>query len=433
MSNQNSKKMINDAVDPSSIQPAISQQLTSDRNGHTLHQAQVFPNQGSVLVFDNRNEDTTLGQSSFIGLLNIHTKEQKILYKVIDAQPYGPGVGAASFHPNGLEVIFIHGLKNANEALPYAMTRRSGVGVDLSHPQQSYHMDARCVIPPFVPGALRGGSHAHTWSPSGKIISFTYNDQVLEQQASKDTHADMDVRVVGLMFSKEVVVPQADQLESFSGNKYAVIVSEVHTPPIWGSDQIEKAFDECWMGSDRKLVFQGHIRDEQGRVKTELFLVELPENLDLLIENDVKMDPTKRLQIPKLIHQKRISFTPNGLSAKRHWLRTSPNGDTVYFLMEDYSGITQIYGLEVNSRKYTPLTTSINEVQSQFNLNREGKEMVFFRNNCLCTMNLETLIVTEIGSVPKWYGIPHFSPKGDLLIFNAYDSEGYLQIYSHII
>ncbi|PBD34340.1 hypothetical protein CK247_30830, partial [Klebsiella pneumoniae] len=34
-------------------------------------------------------------------------------------------------------------------------------------------------IPPYTPGALRGGSHVHVYSPNGQFVSFTYNDHVL--------------------------------------------------------------------------------------------------------------------------------------------------------------------------------------------------------------------------------------------------------------
>lgn len=41
------------------------------------------------------------------------------------------------------------------------------------------NMDARNITPPFTPGALRGGSHVHTFSGDGKWIAFTYEDHVL--------------------------------------------------------------------------------------------------------------------------------------------------------------------------------------------------------------------------------------------------------------
>jgi hypothetical protein len=34
---------------------------------------------------------------------------------------------------------------------------------------------------PFTPGALRGGSHVHVFSPNGENVSFTYNDHVMHE------------------------------------------------------------------------------------------------------------------------------------------------------------------------------------------------------------------------------------------------------------
>jgi hypothetical protein len=35
------------------------------------------------------------------------------------------------------------------------------------------NLDARDLLPPFTPGALRGGTHVHQFSPDGMIVSST--------------------------------------------------------------------------------------------------------------------------------------------------------------------------------------------------------------------------------------------------------------------
>jgi hypothetical protein len=37
------------------------------------------------------------------------------------------------------------------------------------------------ITAPFTPGALRGGSHVHVFSPNGENVSFTYNDHVMHE------------------------------------------------------------------------------------------------------------------------------------------------------------------------------------------------------------------------------------------------------------
>ena len=37
-----------------------------------------------------------------------------------------------------------------------------------------------CIRDRYTPGALRGGSHVHVFSPNGERVSFTYNDHVMQ-------------------------------------------------------------------------------------------------------------------------------------------------------------------------------------------------------------------------------------------------------------
>ena len=46
------------------------------------------------------------------------------------------------------------------------------------------NLDARDLLPPFTPGALRGGTHVHQFSPDGHVVSSTYEDHVLVRNAT---------------------------------------------------------------------------------------------------------------------------------------------------------------------------------------------------------------------------------------------------------
>ena len=48
----------------------------------------------------------------------------------------------------------------------------------------SRNLDARDLLPPFTPGALRGGTHVHQFSPDGHVVSSTYEDHVLVRNAT---------------------------------------------------------------------------------------------------------------------------------------------------------------------------------------------------------------------------------------------------------
>src|SRR5690606_964702 len=169
------------------------------------------------------------------------------LYRTESQTAYGPGVGAATFSPLDDRVLFIHGIRNADINRPYGVTRRTGVAVDIDRPGHPVFMDARDITPPFTRGALRGGTHAHSWSGDGQWISFTYNDYVMEQLA-KTASGVRDLRTVGIMVPGTVKVPFDGSLENNSGICFSVVVTDVTENPEPGSDAIDKAFDECWIG-----------------------------------------------------------------------------------------------------------------------------------------------------------------------------------------
>jgi hypothetical protein len=161
----------------------MERQLTFDACGHTLYHSGCFSKDDLWLVFDSRNDETKIGSTATIKIVNTKTGEIRTVYQTPGQTEYGPGVGAASFSPVEDKVVFIHGLFSANADKPYGFTRRTAIAVDINKPMQPIVMDARQVTEPFVPGALRGGTHAHSFSPDGQWLSFTYNDAVMEQLA----------------------------------------------------------------------------------------------------------------------------------------------------------------------------------------------------------------------------------------------------------
>ena len=134
-------------------------QLTQGTKGHTLNNTQVFSPDDQWIVYDTRNLDTQLGQTCCIEMVNANTGEIRNVYQTNNQTEYGPGVGAATFCPTQSAVLFLHGLRNANAQQPYAMTRRTGVLVNLNQRQKPCFLDGRDVTPPFTAGALRGGTH----------------------------------------------------------------------------------------------------------------------------------------------------------------------------------------------------------------------------------------------------------------------------------
>ena len=410
-------------------------QLTHSAKGHTLHHNGVFSKDGRWVVFDGRNEETKIGETSTIGVINIKTKEEKTIYETSNPTLYGPGVGAASFSPVTNRVVFIHGLVDANKEKPYGFTRRTGVSVELDHPFKPIFMDARDITTPYTPGSLRGGTHSHCWDPGGKLISFTYNDELVNP----------DFRTVGVLVAgKPVMVDKAPS--NNNGEMFAAILANVTVHPASGSDEISKAFDECWVGENGyinsegnkipyAIAFQGNVVNKNGKTITEIFVIDI-DTAAILNDLTAAGKPGEWPHVPNGITQRRISTTERGLAPVRHWLRSSRDGKYIYALATDNKNINQVVECDINSGEVTCLTDIPFSIDHPFNLNKQGDQLAFIAGNNVYILDLNAGKVIQLTSNKssdlKITGAPSFSPDGKMLVFNQYqlldDKCQYLQV-----
>lgn len=424
-------------------------QLTSANYGHLLNSTQSFSPGDEWLVYDTRNDETKIGSTTNIEVVNTKTKEVKLVYKTPNATAYGPGVGAATFAPHKNMVLFIHGIRNASKDNPYDFTRRTGVAVKLSKPGKLIFMDARDISQPFTPGALRGGTHAHNWSGDGKWISFTYNDYILAQLAKKDSNYK-DTRVVGVMSSSEKVkVSNPDSsLENNNGEYFSAVVTRVTDKPKWGSDEIDRAFDECWIGNDgykksdgqkqeRAIAFQGNVYDKQGKVKTEVFVADLPDDITKARNGfPIEGTATTRPNVPAGVTQRRITFTAKGIEGPRHWLRSTPDGSLIAFLARDTTGLIQIYGVSPNGGKINQITFNKFSVTSPFNFSPDGNKIAYMADGSVFVTDLQThnseRETIRFDDPKVLLGAPVWSHDGKMIAYNRYATNQagrFLQIF----
>jgi hypothetical protein len=411
-------------------------QLTFDDYGHTLHHCQIESFDQKYLVFDTRNDDTKIGETCSIQILDVNTLEIKTIYSTKNQTIYGPGVGAATFSPKENKVMFIHGIRNCNQTNPYSATRRTGVCVDIASPNKTIFMDARNINSPYTNGALRGGTHSHSWNKNNGWISFTYNDYILEQNSKIDDRIN-DQRVVGIMFPKKVIVDNDNSLENNSGEMFSVLVTKVHTNPCLGSDEIEKAFDECWINNSTNVAFQGHVRDENGNLKTEIFIANIPN--EIKISEDDNLLGTERTlpNVPKFITQRRVTKTNKGISNLRHWLRSSPDGKIIYFLKEDECNITQLYGVDIENNLITQYSYLEKSITSPFNLSVDGKYAILFSFDKIIVIDISKrtskTVFNSLEHNTDLTGIPSFSMSGKYIYFNQFvpniNNQKFIQVF----
>lgn len=422
-------------------------QLTTAPHGHTLHNTQVFSRDGQWIVYDARNDDTQIGNTGSIEMVHVETGEVRVLYETENQTEHGPGVGAATFSPVEDRVLFIHGIRNADVSRPYSMTRRTGVAIDINRPQQPVFMDARGIIPPFTSGALRGGTHAHSWSGDGQWISFTYNDYVMEQLAKTDSSVQ-DLRTVGVMMLRRVEVEDDGSLENNSGEMFSVVVTAVTENPKTGSDEIDKAFDECWIGHDgyvkpdgkrqrRAIAFQGNVRDSAGNTITEIFVADLPDELRQSRKGmPLEGTATTRPGVPAGVRQRRVTHMQTGVEGPRHWLRTIPDGSLILFLAKDTKGVVQLFGVSPNGEKSWQLTRNPFPVQGPFNVDPTGRLIAYPADNSIFITDISSgetnRITPRFSDEEKPIGAPNWSPDGRIIAYNRYVSQNegsFLQIF----
>lgn len=424
-------------------------QVTHDAYGHTLNGHQVFSPDDKWVVYDTRNDPTHIGRTCCIEKVEIATGRIERLYTAPSQTEYGPGVGAVAWHPHDDKVIFIHGLLNCDKNRPYDFTRRFGAIWSARNPSSILAADARTVAVPLVAGALRGGTHAHSWSGDGTWISFTYNDYLIEQLEKRGTGI-RDLRTVGVMAPGGVHI-SADDEENFSGQYFSVVAATVTEEPEPGSDEIEKAFDECWVGRDgyrksdgqwqkRALAFQGHLRTTSGDLLTEVFVADIPDDISRAGNEPLEGTIESRPAVPTGLVQRRLTFTNDrkfpGIQGPRYWLRTSPDGSLVYFLMKDDDGIVQVYSIPTiggDIRQVTDLPVSI---QAQFNLNAEGNRLALIAGNSVWVTDVETGKSTRLTPFREEADAPVngalWNHRGDKIVYNRYvasESGRFLQIF----
>ncbi|WP_339708137.1 DUF3748 domain-containing protein [Algoriphagus aquimarinus] len=408
-SNVNNK---NETLDTLEI---VEIQLTSDPSGHFLNQRQAFSPDDKLLVFDNRNDDSKIGENASIQVVDVETLEVRTIYKLENQTVFGPGTGAVSFHPSRNEVVFIHGLMNASQEQPYGFTARIAMQVSLDESNKSEAMEARDVHEPFTKGALRGGSHAYSYSSDGRFVSFTYNDQVLERE-SKVNPMIKDLRTVGaFILGERVAINGKVDDENFDGTSFAVLLAEVKADPKPGSDQINKAYEECWVGNagytkldgtrqKRALAFLGDVVSDTGEKVTEVFIADISSSISELISSVDGGSLTSLPTIPAGIKQRRLTFTADqkypGVQGPRQWLRSSPDGNSFYFYLKDDAGIVQIYTVSPNGGEIKGITKNTFSPDTSFSLSSDGKYLAYGAKEAIYITGVSDGITQQVLAAP---------------------------------
>ncbi len=329
--------------------------VPSEPINHELDHNDNFSPDDRFLVFDTRTEEGGIGASRLIAKVEIATGQITPLYQPPEPNSFGPGVGAASYSHCRNEVIFIHGpFHPTGPENQYEQYRRVGVIAAGDGSGTMQQADARDTQAPYLPGALRGGTHRHEFSGDGKWVGFTYNDAVMAAHG-RSLGQNLTLRTIGVTrLGHPLSVAEKKQFPNQAAGFSALGVVVVPNPKP-GSDEISHAAGDSWVGrhgyprtgGQRQLAraFIGTTRDDAGHDLDELYVVDIPNDLTqpgplgTLTGTDLTFPMP-----PEGTVQRRLTHSDQ----RRHpgcqgIVRTSHDGKNIAFFMHDDQGDWQVF------------------------------------------------------------------------------------------
>jgi hypothetical protein len=389
---------------------AVESQVTRAPCGHILTNANVWSPDSRWLAYDVRSDvEGSVFDGRRIERVNVESGETQLLY----ASQRGACCGVVSYDPAATDpqaerIAFILGPEDPTANWSYAANHRQGVFVRTAFPLIAHNLDARDLVAPFTPGALRGGSHLHLFSPDGQWVSFTYEDAVLPEPADPRRRPNQQANARNLGVSVptgQPTLPAHNHPRNASGTLFSVLVTATTDRPAPGSDGITRAHEEAWIGERgyarpdgswqrRALAFQGDVRLADGRSISEVFVVDIPEDVTHAGAGPLCGTPDRLPFPPAGVAQRRVTHTEHrrypGLQGPRHWLRASPDGSRIAFLARDDAGVVQLWTVSPNGGPITQVTGDPWSVDSAFTWSPDGTLIAYVADNSIFTVNAAT-------------------------------------------
>ena len=242
-----------------------------------------------------------------------------------------------------------------------APARRRGVMVDEARPGVAIPLDARDLSRRSPPGPCAAGRTSTSARPTAaSSASPTRITSWRRAPANRISGTSASAYSVDRWRCRRVPPRNHD------GAAFSVLVTRtVGSPdPGLGRDFARRSrtpgSGPTAIGRPRAIAFQGHVVTPSGDTISEVFVVDLPDDLTVPGDGPLEGTATTRPRPPKGTVQRRLTYTADrrypGIQGPRHWLRSSPDGSRIAFLMRDDRGIVQLWTVSPNGGEPVQVT-----------------------------------------------------------------------------
>jgi hypothetical protein len=189
------------------------------------------------------------------------------------------------------------------------------------------------------------------------------------------------------------------------GEFFCAVVTKTVNQPQPGSDEISRAYEDAWVGASgyrlndgrrqaRALAFLGDVIDDQGNPLTELFIVDIPDDVTRPGDGPLEGTATRRPAPPAGTQQRRLTFTAArtypGVQGPRHWPRSSPDGSRIAILMRDDAGVVQLWTISPDGGEPRQITTDPCHVASAFTWDPLGRRIAYIADGSVMVVDATT-------------------------------------------
>jgi WD40 repeat protein len=195
---------------------------------------------------------------------------------------------------------------------------------------------------------------------------------------------------------------------------------------------VVRACEEGWIGTHgylradgqrqhRALAFQGYVLTGNGDIISEVFVVDLPDNLTLPGDGPLAGPELRMPAPPRGTSQRRLTHTEYrkypGLQGPRHWLRCSPDGEHIAFLMKDDAGIVQLWTASPRDGQSIQRTRNPWNIASTFTWSPDGRQIAHVMDNSVFITDVDSGLSTRLTTRTDDLSAPRpeacvFSPDG---------------------